>query len=219
MQLDTASPLHYPCRADTRLLSNYQHQGEGGGPSLTQTELYTAYAARFSSLLPENSGEQDQSVDQSIDHSVDQSGEQSVDPSVEQGVDLSGLGEVEHAELKDFEANMGMEGDMFLSQEGHEGEQEPPQEEEQEEERPPPRMLNPVELIALARMTFPKCEPAVDEDGRFVVRGLERREGVEKGRGVKAADMFPFALASGECSTVPSVSASSPTPCPAVPSP
>jgi hypothetical protein len=136
-------------------------------------------------------------VDQSIDHSVDQSGEQSVDPSVGPGVDLSGLGDVEHAELKDFEANMGMEGDMFLSQEGHEGEPEPPQEEEQEE-RPPPRMLNPVELIALARMTFPKCEPAVDEDGRFVVRGLERREGVEKGRGVKAADMFPFALASGE---------------------
>lgn len=145
---------------------------------------------------------------------VDQAG---VDQS---GVDLSELGDVEHAELKDFEANMGMEGDMGFLDGAHEqhgeqhgepqhhaqGEEErdPGQEQEQAEEEPEqqqhpaPRMLNPVELIALTRMAFPKCEPAVDEDGRFVIRGLERREGVEKGREAKAADMFPFALASGE---------------------
>lgn len=67
----------------------------------------------------------------------------------------------------------------------------PPQ--QQAEERKPPRLLNPVELIALTRMTFPKAEPAVDEEGRFVIRGIERREGVEKGR-PRTADMFPFAL-------------------------
>lgn len=57
------------------------------------------------------------------------------------------------------------------------------------------RLLNPVELITLARMTFPKAEPAIDEDGRFVIRGLERRDGVEKGRAGRSIDMFPFALA------------------------
>ncbi|BEI82916.1 hypothetical protein CcaverHIS002_0307840 [Cutaneotrichosporon cavernicola] len=188
-----------PLRGTTWLLSNYQHQGEGVGPSLTQTELYTAYAARFSSLLPVAEEEVDQ---------VDQVNQSEVDP-VEGEVDLSELG-VEHAELKDFEANMGMEGDMFLQDAEHaehaqrgehaehteHNEHSQPDEPDDSDERVPPRMLNPVELIALARMTFPKCEPAVDEDGRFVIRGLERREGVEKGRGVKAADMFPFALAS-----------------------
>ncbi|KAL7423250.1 hypothetical protein Q5752_002550 [Cryptotrichosporon argae] len=64
---------------------------------------------------------------------------------------------------------------------------------------PPPRrehrLLDPVELISLVRMTFPKCEPAVDAHGRFVIRGLERRDAVEKGRHARAAaDMFPFAL-------------------------
>ena len=61
----------------------------------------------------------------------------------------------------------------------------------------PNRLLNPVELITLARMAFPNCEPCVDADGRFVIRGLERREAVEKRRGGKEGDMFPFALTSG----------------------
>lgn len=65
----------------------------------------------------------------------------------------------------------------------------------QQEERKPPRLLNPVELIALTRMTFPKAEPAVDDEGRFIIRGIERRDGVEKGR-PRTADMFPFAMAS-----------------------
>jgi hypothetical protein len=60
------------------------------------------------------------------------------------------------------------------------------------------RLLNPVELLSLVRMTFPKSEATVDESGRFVVRGLERRDAVERGasagRVVRAADMFPFAL-------------------------
>lgn len=60
------------------------------------------------------------------------------------------------------------------------------------------RLLSPVELITLTRMTFPQCEPAVDDDGKFVIRGLERREGVEKGWTDKSQDMFPFALLNGE---------------------
>lgn len=60
------------------------------------------------------------------------------------------------------------------------------------------RLLSPVELITLTRMTFPQCEPAVDNDGKFVIRGLERREGVEKGWTDKSQDMFPFALLTGQ---------------------
>lgn len=60
------------------------------------------------------------------------------------------------------------------------------------------RLLSPVELITLTRMTFPQCEPAVDDDGKFVIRGLERRDGVEKGWTDKSQDMFPFALLSGK---------------------
>lgn len=60
------------------------------------------------------------------------------------------------------------------------------------------RLLDPVELITLTRMTFPECEPAIDPDGRFVIKGLERREAVEKGRGsIRVNEMFPFALMSG----------------------
>lgn len=59
------------------------------------------------------------------------------------------------------------------------------------------RLLSPLELITLSRMTFPQCEPAVDGDGKFVIRGLERREGVEKGWTDKSQDMFPFALLNG----------------------
>jgi hypothetical protein len=59
------------------------------------------------------------------------------------------------------------------------------------------RLLNPVEMITLARMTFPQCEPVVDEHGKFVIRGLERREGIEKGWVDRSNEMFPFALMSG----------------------
>jgi hypothetical protein len=60
------------------------------------------------------------------------------------------------------------------------------------------RLLNPVEMITLTRMTFPQCEPVVDEDGKFVIRGIERRDGVEKGWVDKSGEMFPFALMSGK---------------------
>lgn len=60
--------------------------------------------------------------------------------------------------------------------------------------RRPPRMLNPVELLQLVRITFPTCEPAIDDAGRFVVRGLEKRASV---RDPKVGDMFPFALVTG----------------------
>jgi hypothetical protein len=59
------------------------------------------------------------------------------------------------------------------------------------------RLLNPVEMITLTRMTFPHCEPVVDENGKFVIRGIERREGVEKGWVDKSNEMFPFALMTG----------------------
>jgi len=60
------------------------------------------------------------------------------------------------------------------------------------------RLLNPVEMITLTRMTFPHCEPVVDENGKFVIRGIERREGVEKGWVDKSNEMFPFALMTGK---------------------
>jgi hypothetical protein len=65
------------------------------------------------------------------------------------------------------------------------------------------RLLNPVEMITLTRMTFPQCTPVVDADGKFVIRGIERREGVEKGWVDKSGEMFPFALMSGKLSSSP----------------
>ena len=59
------------------------------------------------------------------------------------------------------------------------------------------RLLNPKEMITLTRMTFPKCEPVVDEAGKFVIKGIERLDGVEKGWVDKSDRMFPFALMSG----------------------
>jgi hypothetical protein len=41
-----------------------------------------------------------------------------------------------------------------------------------------PRLLNPVEIINLTKMTFPGCEAVVDDQGRFVIKGIDRREGV-----------------------------------------
>jgi hypothetical protein len=60
-----------------------------------------------------------------------------------------------------------------------------------------------VEMITLTRMTFPQCTPVVDADGKFVIRGIERREGVEKGWVDKSGEMFPFALMSGKLSSSP----------------
>lgn len=147
--------------SDHRLLSNFQHQVDGAGPNLTQTELYTAYATRFSTLIPD--GESDDREGDAHGTRNGQAHEHVQDTEHD----------VQHPDDHDF-------GDMddinaFLPS--------PPI---------PTRLLNPVELISLTRMTFPKAEPAVDEEGRFVIRGLERRIPEPSVR----KDMFPFALAS-----------------------
>ena len=137
-----------------RLLNSFQSQAESSIPSLTQTELYIAYANRF----PSSTAQPTQNI----------------------------------AELHDFEAKMESQAagfDLSFSAD------QPIQQYT--------RLLNPVELITLARMAFAKCEPCVDEDGRFVIRGLERREGVEQGKSAKSRDMFPFASASGKSGSVP----------------
>ena len=38
------------------------------------------------------------------------------------------------------------------------------------------RLLTAQELIHLTRLTFPNCTPEVDNTGRFVIRGIERRD-------------------------------------------
>lgn len=63
------------------------------------------------------------------------------------------------------------------------------------------RLLDPVELITLTRMTFPHCEPVVDDEGRFIIRGMARREGV---RNEEVGEMFPFAALTGKSTTVES---------------
>lgn len=251
--------------ADTRLLSSFQHQADPSAPpSMTQTELYTAYAARFSSLLPDGEGDgEEQSGEGNGGGGLSGLSEEmdaAMGVGAGMGVDVADQ-QVADAELKDFEANMANEamtsddinsflppppelgesgghgdnpsgeGDAHAEHGGHGGQdghthggdhgqehnghahthshdhnhaheqdQEATEHDEEDDATPPrsARLLNPVELIALARMTFPKCEPAVDEQGRFVIRGIERRDAVERGRGVKPADMFPFALATGE---------------------
>lgn len=110
------------------------------------------------------------------------------------------------AELEEYEMNMTSShkdmddiNSINLALEGRPDGQLEKQGSSSSQDKPPrrsERLLNPVELINLARMTFPKCEPVVDEQGRFIIKGLERRGGIEKGI-VKVGDMFPFALASG----------------------
>lgn len=182
-----------PLRSTTWLLSNFQHQSDPAAPpTLSQTELYSAYAARFSSLIP--------------------------DAGDESGQDQSDAAAATDAELKEFEANMAApdaeaemddinsflpsgpdESNLHNAASDAERDHDSTTPVDAEDHASGPRdlrLLNPIELIALTRMTFPKCEPAVDDDGRFVIRGLERREGIERGRGVRGStDMFPFALA------------------------
>ncbi|KAK4686005.1 hypothetical protein P7C73_g4127, partial [Tremellales sp. Uapishka_1] len=142
--------LAEPLRAGTWLLNNYQHPLDPSAPSsLTQTDLYTSYAARFSS------------------------------PSYTAPPNLAPMDPFLHAsesdaELANFETDMtAMDFDKEASALKN-------------------RLLNPIELINLTKMTFPKCEPVVDDTGRFVIRGLERRD--EKGDSKGRPDMFPFAL-------------------------
>lgn len=159
-----------------RLLSTFQHQPDTlAADNITQTDLYASYAARFADLPEPNANQ----------------------PTTEEA----------EAELREFEAEMAAPDTTTLDENdlhsfslalGQHEVQEPAPVQKRED-----RLLNPVELISLTRMTFPKCEPAVDENGRFIIRGLDRREAEEKGRGgIKPDEMFPFALASGESSTL-----------------
>lgn len=47
---------------------------------------------------------------------------------------------------------------------------------ETEHETDAQRLLTPVELLTLAKMTFAKADLVVSDDGRFVIRGVEKRE-------------------------------------------
>lgn len=170
-------PVHTIHPLTIRLLSHFQHQPDSSGPSnLTQTDLYTSYASRFSTVMP--------TEEQQAQHA-------------------------EEAELREFEAEMaapesnGMDESDMHSFHLALGAQQEAQDESAPTVKREERLLNPVELITLTRMTFPKCEPAVDESGRFIIKGLERREGVERGRNIKLDEMFPFALATGESSYHP----------------
>jgi len=166
-----------------RLLNNFQQPTDQSSTNITQTDLYTSYATRFSTLIPES---EDQTQSQI---------------------------QAEEAELREFEANMSQPIGETESLNPN-LDLEPPQNLHMHEtqrqrdtlnndssgggsKKYENRLLNPVELITLARMTFPLCEPVVDEAGRFVIKGLERRQGEEKVRGAGKGDMFPFALASG----------------------
>lgn len=204
-------------------MSNFQHQSEPGAPSITQTELYSSYAARFlESAAAAAQGEDDELKDFEAnmaagegegeaaggssgsgdadgangadrEHSVGGAGGSSgtegvgvggvsgVDGVGVEGVPVSNVGQ----EIDDINSFLPPAPDSPPAASSHDA---------AEGERKPARLLNPVELISLTRMTFPKAEPAVDDEGRFVIRGIERRDGVEKGR-PRTADMFPFALA------------------------
>jgi hypothetical protein len=61
------------------------------------------------------------------------------------------------------------------------------------------RVLNPVQLLTLVNMSFPKSETGVDEKGRFVIKGLEKREVDENGKATTImGDIYPFAEQAGE---------------------
>jgi hypothetical protein len=146
--LSQSEPAHgtsSPNQANHRLLNNFQPTSSTSpAQTLTQTDLYTAYATRFS-FTPPPAGPS---------------------PSLptELAINLDGL----------------------------------TNQPDQSEDRPPivHRLLDPVELITLTRMTFPECEPIVDEQGRFVIRGIARREGIR--REEEIGEMFPFAAMNGE---------------------
>jgi hypothetical protein len=137
----------------SRLLNNFQTASSTStAPNLTQTDLYTAYASRFS-FTPPPAGPPPSHLPTEL--ALD---------------NLDGLGMPGMADAY---------GD------------------DRQPAAPVQRLLDPVELITLTRMTFPECEPVVDEQGRFVIRGITRREGLR--REEEAGEMFPFAAMNGEC--------------------
>lgn len=157
-----ASPI-YSLRASesnsnshTRLLSNFQQASPAPTAApITQTDLYTAYATRFSLPPPTQTD-------------IDSSAPAVPLPTV---LALNHLDEVSDIPQE--------EGNPTL----------PPA-------PPVRRMLDPVELITLTRMAFPECEPVVDEQGRFVIQGIARRENVRPNPDV--GEMFPFTAMNGK---------------------
>ncbi|WVQ68909.1 uncharacterized protein L199_007118 [Kwoniella botswanensis] len=200
-----------PLRAGSWLLSSFQHQNDPNAPStLTQTDLYTSYAARFASLLisagqSESTPSQEQSQQQpppaqtqeEQDHEADMRAfeeaglndgandqDQDQDQEQEQEVIVDGDGSHQHQSLASL---------LPLSDQPSSSLAPPPVQQQQQPKKEN-RLLNPFELINLTRMTFPKCEPVVDSSGKFVIKGLERRLGHIPGSREREREMFNFAL-------------------------
>lgn len=170
--------------ADRRLLSNFQHQADGAAPSISQTELYSSYAARFIQEASQAAEDEEMKVFEANMAQQDN----------DMREDMDDINSFLPPAPESPQASQPSPSTAAASQDpnGTAAATPVPGGEDDKGARPN-RLLNPVELIALTRMTFPKAEPAVDDEGRFVIRGLERREGTEKGR-PRLGDMFPFAL-------------------------
>ncbi|KIR60366.1 hypothetical protein I314_03657 [Cryptococcus bacillisporus CA1873] len=179
-----------PLRAGSWLLSSFQSQPGTSGSNITQTDLYTSYAARFSSLLTGVSGTSNGNAHLNGQHGLS-------DEETELRNHAESLKAFEDAGLGDTQ---GEEDQLSTVEESDQNEPSPasfPIEPNPLPQAPrESRLLTPVELINLTRMTFPACEPCVDASGRFVIKGLERREGLEPGRKSREGEMFPFALMS-----------------------
>ncbi|KIR54447.1 hypothetical protein I315_02929 [Cryptococcus gattii Ru294] len=179
-----------PLRAGSWLLSSFQSQPGTSGSNITQTDLYTSYAARFSSLLTGVSGTSNGNAHLNDQHGLS-------DEETELRNHAESLKAFEDAGLGDTQ---GEEDQLSTVEESDQNEPSPasfPIEPNPLPQAPrESRLLTPVELINLTRMTFPACEPCVDASGRFVIKGLERREGLEPGRKSREGEMFPFSLMS-----------------------
>ncbi|ODN96453.1 hypothetical protein L198_04167 [Cryptococcus wingfieldii CBS 7118] len=185
-----------PLRAGSWLLSSFQSHASGTGSPITQTDLYTSYAARFSSLLSsapnlqpgeERCKDEARSINQAESLMAfqeaglgDTRGEDGESVPVEDD-DIPSLDEDQHLDAPPMDTT------HFTASASSPDSALPGIPKEN-------RLLTPLELINLTRMTFPTCEPLVDENGRFIVKGLERREGYEPGKKRREGEMYPFAL-------------------------
>jgi hypothetical protein len=149
---DYVGSLAEPLRASAWLLSNYQTPLNPDGSSIPQAELYANYAQRFSSLLPIDTDPTPQPLVEPT--SLDMP-EQSTSTSAADKSQTQAQAQADAEELRQYEHDMNQTSDS-------DGDSQ--------------RLLTPVELLTLAKMTFSKAELIVSDDGRFLVRGLERRE-------------------------------------------
>ncbi|WWC67621.1 uncharacterized protein I206_101531 [Kwoniella pini CBS 10737] len=201
-----------PLRAGSWLLSSFQHQNDPNAPStLTQTDLYTSYAARFSSLLT-NAGQSDSVQNQSVEESTQQEQDHDAD-----------MRAFEDAGLNNDQQENDQSPRHLQQHQQHQQQQQQIENENVNEhqslasllpssssntnsgtntnieqipsiKKKENRLLNPYELINLTRMTFPKCEPIIDENGKFVIKGLEKRIGHLPGSAERNREMFNFTL-------------------------